>query len=42
MFVIDDIVIDEDILLNDELVNAYCILIMIKRTTNKLKKELNI
>lgn len=42
MFMIEDILIDKDILLNDELVNAYYVLIMIKRTSDKLKKELNI
>ena len=42
MFIIDDIVIDEDVIDNEVLLSAYCILISIKRNVERIKKELNI
>lgn len=42
MFIIDDIVIDEDVINDEVLVYAYSVLISIKRNVKKIKKELNI
>lgn len=42
MFIIDDIVIDEDVINDEVLVYVYSVLISIKRNVEKIKKELNI
>lgn len=42
MFIVDDIVIDEDVINDEVLVYAYSVLISIKRNVKKIKKELNI